>query len=518
MDNSKFDRILKEKLEQHEGHATPSGQEMARLVDDLPTLHAGNSVRHLNRLFLISTIIMFIAIIFLIFRTYRLQTDVLQLSAALENSAGRQLIVSDPYAGILADSLQSLLVLVDSQESKLDGLEASLASIQSLLKAESSGGGMVSSRYELEEQAAMLTDSLERNRELISTLLADASPASPSPADTAASASEPEMELLLFELLNPETQRVIIVDRFEEEGLTADWLAAIMAQAANAGKRLKFTPQHPGDAAEIQALNNGKVSGLTTEDQKALADMFLRQDPIAMMEAGKQVGADGELQDLLHAYAEANPGEETPPGPAVQAAGEVSDLREKQKKMNNSSWWMGVGAGYGMVQTNEFSNAQIIPIKVFAEYKPNDRLGFSIGALYYAGSQGQDYIDPATEQEIEERMNWKWLDIPLEGRYYLLPDRTWNPYLTASLRARFLVEEKYTIKSYGQDALLPTFEQGKSFAFPHAGFGFGARLRFRSKFNIASQLQYSIGGAELGGYNDTFNSLQGHIYLMYRID
>jgi hypothetical protein len=194
MDNSKFDRILKEKLEQHEGHATPSGQEMARLVDDLPTLHAGNSVRHLNRLFLISTIIMFIAIIFLIFRTYRLQTDVLQLSAALENSAGRQLIVSDPYAGILADSLQSLLVLVDSQESKLDGLEASLASIQSLLKAQSSGGGMVSSRYELEQQAAMLSDSQARNRELISTLLAGASSASPSPADTAASASEPEME------------------------------------------------------------------------------------------------------------------------------------------------------------------------------------------------------------------------------------------------------------------------------------------------------------------------------------
>jgi hypothetical protein len=135
-------------------------------------------------------------------------------------------------------------VLVDSQESKLDGLEASLASIQSLLKAESSGAVWFRVDMSWKNKLPCLPTPRKETGELISTLLADASSASPSPVDTAASASEPEMETLLFELLNPETQRVIIVDRFEEEGLTADWLAAIMAQAANAGKRLKFTPQH----------------------------------------------------------------------------------------------------------------------------------------------------------------------------------------------------------------------------------------------------------------------------------
>jgi cell division protein FtsL len=518
MDDSRFDRIIREKLEQHQELSAPSATELATMVNNLQAVHAGRSMTQLYKTLIATVALLVFVIIFLTYYTYQLQEDFGELQATMDTIDKQPLTVNSSSNTTLVDSIQSLTVLMVAQKEKMEQIEADLMSLQLLVASTGSKAASRQDYLSLEKKINQLTNVAQERAYTPEEAKARSNPTRHSTTDTASSVLMPSDKNALFELLDPQTQRNMIIEGLEESDILADFVDVLLTDSMVS---LQTGTRYSDFLAKKNIPNPDNPDNpdnLSVEEQRLLADLFLQSDPVAVKEAGKQFRLDQMLREQLNSY-DKKEGDGREAIVVNEEGSEPSDIvRTKQQKKRDQSWWIGGGAGYGIVETKGFSDARVVPVKLFVEHRTGEHLGFSVGGTYYATTQGQDYIDPTTSEEIEIKLNRAWLDVPLEGRYYFVSDRTWSPFVVASLKARFLLQEEFRAKTYGSSAVLPTFEPGKSFVFPHAGFGLGARFSFKYGLDIAPQLQYSIGNTEFGGYDDRFNSLQGHIYLLYRLD
>jgi len=160
----------------------------------------------------------------------------------------------------------------------------------------------------------------------------------------------------------------------------------------------------------------------------------------------------------------------------------------------------------------------------------NPRWSFLSG-LEYSSVEGESYDTENTDLSVFEdvpdavlgdikelKVNLIWMDIPFEGRFYLMPGRKVNPFLGGSLRTRFILNQSYKIESNSNGDVTPDFEAGNTFSLPAFGLAGGAVFEFGPRVSGGLKLQQTLGGTNLGPYDNKLNSLSGQAMLIFRLD
>ena len=190
---------------------------------------------------------------------------------------------------------------------------------------------------------------------------------------------------------------------------------------------------------------------------------------------------------------------------------------------------LGVGAGGGPLNLDEFGTGNATSIKLAAEYKPQPRFGLSSGLEYYrtelesyniseidlSGFTGLPTDIGTTTKEV--KVSLQWMDIPLEAKMYLIPNGRFNPYLGISVRARALLKEEYKIETTTDMDFVPGFTSETKFAFPAYGYSVGTQYKLNPKLNGALQFQHMIGGEEMGLFENHYNPIQIQGILFFEL-
>ncbi|WP_109832102.1 outer membrane beta-barrel protein [Reichenbachiella versicolor] len=476
MDESKFDDILKGKLESHIDPGGPPPGQMARMLDDLPSVSSyasSSTVKYLAA----ASAVLFLTTIFLIYRTFMLEERIIELhqvgnsTLAMNQISGGESIIY--YDSIAKRSYRR--VYIDQDGQRLDTIYSSNYTRSGAAYRPMTA---LDSQVLVNQAMTQLIETMKSDPELLSEILPEGTADQPVfYASAPTSTSQPEL--------------------------------------ANDGME----------------STRGASIGLTPEEREALYNE-LRNEIIASLEQ-EQRELQKAISDSL-ASADSNE-EQLIPIDSVEVMEEDSaavarrqEMREQQKKIANRSWSLYGGMGPGIAPTsfgNMFNGAFLGGV----EYKFNKYIGVSSGLEYHIGN-GESYeiddLDLSVFEDLtaadladakELKFTVQWMDIPLEAKVYLMPDKKFQPYALVSLRSRLLLSESYKFETFDDQYLNADVEDGKSFSFPSVGYGAGFRVPINSKLDYAMQLQHSVGGQSLGGFNEKFNSVQGHALLIIKL-
>lgn len=548
MDNSKFDDIIKSKLESHVDPSGPSGTEVSKMFDGLANVGV-TATSIVTKMMVAASSILLITTIFFIYRTYILEETILSLSDQISsqqietsiNNRGRinQIVYSTDT--VFWDSLEVITRRVLSQNTSNQpsfDINALLAENKKLKResAPFSLSAQDSQRF-VNEVMGQLVATLETNPKLLQELFAG-------------------VDLSQFEQSFSEDMNADISTPVNAMGVSREKKVAGELGSNNVQALLKEIASEESGNKALQNIVNGYAPETTTDDQMRILNTsdendslnvetlsekqqtkilseFLKHDPDKVLQAAETIQLNSAEIEKLNKYVSEKTdirNTDKVVDTQVYLAKDIAAVREDQYKENNKSWWLYGGPGLGSTPINQLGNSLITSFKIASEFKPNERFGFSMGATYHY-INGEKHnpdesayynfydISDAVQADVKEiKINLHWMDVPLEAKFYILPNKKINPFVALSIRARATLSESYTFETNGDDYLNPEYEEGTKFIFPSYGAASGIRFKMGTKFDGAIQAQKSFGGKAMGPLKTNYNTFQGQVLLFYRLD
>lgn len=543
MDKSKFDDIIREKLESHVDPSGPSGTEMSRLFSAIPKTTT-SAISNLTRvLIMVSSLMVFITI-FLIYRNYYLEETMesLQMEVIrLGNSQSNASIVQDTF---FWDSLESITkrVLVQNRNDSftrsgiVSNLDGSLP--QQLLQARPFKLSALDSQKFVNQIIGDLIATMENNPELLKELFSNIEFQENPALDSLFIDRTPDHD----DELSSEDFRKSIVRELDEQGAIEKILQEIASDSVSSvvlGDIVFGSDPHSSADDQLNlnsATKDRRVDpgSLSEEKQQQVLDKYLAQNPTKLTEISKELKIDStsilrlEEYTMMHSVERKNVDIDSlvliRPNLLSNEA-----VREEQKKGRNKEWFIGGGLGFGIADLKEMDNAPVISVNSKIEYKPNKRIGLSSGIEFYSAN-GENYdvnnVDFSTFEDLpsniqatakEIKIYLKWLDLPIEAKIYFLPEKKIKPYVALSTRARVLIGEEYEIET-NTDDIVPSFQSKNKFVFPTYGVGLGANVDLNPRVKSGIQISHFLGGGELGVFENQYKVINGQAYLLFRLN
>ena len=522
MDNNQFDDIIRGKVETHTYPSGPSGEEMSKLFEQLPHVTSSSSVS-INRYVSLVSSVLLITTFLMIYRTLRLENTIESLETEIIDLKSQQPQLNYLSDTIFWDSVQSIQnQVIISQSSSSRDFDKNPPS-QLRLSAEDS------QRF-VNQVMAQLIAALESNPKMIRMLTGDQEVENIGIEETSATVTK---EVLIQQISDANGVRSILKSIGEDPEEAEKLLKVINGYSGipNEDNLSIVSSASSGDQQSIQRA----IDELTENRAIEILESFLDEDPQKLADLAEKGGFSAEVVKNIQSYAASHDVDKreialidtlTFHRTLVRSNQEI---RAEQKKVRNRSRLVGGGLGLGQLSLDELGNGNVLFLKVLAEYRPQQRWGFTGGLEFHTTEmENHDIRDvdfsnfEGLSQGIESNANeikvsLQWLDVPLEAKMYLSKERKLNPYVLVSLRARALVGERYTFESSsGYES--PDFTSDHKFIVPTYSYGLGSYFYLNPKMNGAFQVSHSLGGEGLGLFEKQFNTVQLQGILFFDLD
>ncbi|MDW3192911.1 MAG: hypothetical protein R8G66_11120 [Cytophagales bacterium] len=527
MDSSRFDNIIKNKLEDHVDPSGPSAAEMSRMLDSMPQTPGGLSgISTATKISTAASVIFMITTIFLIYRTYLLNDTLTSVQHELINLGKQNQEILYKYDTLYWNSLQHY-------------------TRQAIREQYTQQPVPVTSQ----QQAGFQFNAADSER-LVGQLLKDLQKAIEEDPEFRATILQqldlPEQELPAFEpfVTNAEEDENPIK---EEEGLIkaavtqptkTDLTAVLLDLASNEEHAKKLTNILMGmdpDTPEEDQLTmpasdvlKAELMAMSEEEQADMITDFSRSEPQVTNASIRSLGLDSVFEKTLDRN-EFLLSTLTVEEDSLQLSNTTEDEMPPviRKEKRPVAWWLNVGGGAGLVSINSAGNPSTTIFHAGVERRIGDRIGILAGAEFQS-TEGESYdvenfdfsvFDAFESEDIKEIKTYlTWMDIPIEARFYVLPGRKVNPFLGVSLKVRSLLRERYVVETNSGGELTPAFTNNNSaISFPAFGAGAGAQFYLNPRLFGEVKVSQSFGGSELDLLGDRLNSLQAQGSLFIRL-
>lgn len=527
MDNSLFDDIIKNKLEDHVDPSGPSASEMSRMLDSMPQAPGMISgFPTATKIATAASVIFMITTIFLIYRTYLLNDTLSSVQHELVNLGRQNQQILYKYDTLYWDSLQHYTrqaireqyqqqpaVITNGQQAGFS-INASdseklvgqlLEDLKRTIEEDPEFRKAILQQLDIQEQELPAFDAfVSQNSEK-----EDPSPeVSEEATEKVVMPSKTDLTAVLLELASDETH--------------AKQLTNIM---------LGMDPDTPEeDQLSLPASNvlKAELMAMSEEDQADMIEDFSRNEPEAANLTIRSLGLDSVFASTLDKnefLLSALPEQIDSLQLAKHSSEETPPIVRKQKKP--VSWWLQIGGGAGLVSINSAGNPSTTIFQAGVERRIGDRIGILAGGELQS-TEGESYdvenfdfsvFDEFEADDIKEiKTSLTWMDIPLEARFYILPGRKVNPFLGVSLRLRTLLSETYKIETNSGGEFNPSFTNDNSpLSFPAIGAGAGAQFYLNPRLFGELKVNQTLAGSELDLLGDRLNSLQAQGSLFIRL-
>ncbi|MFY0598862.1 MAG: hypothetical protein JXR03_04265 [Cyclobacteriaceae bacterium] len=548
MDNSRFDDIIKSKLESHVDPIGPSGAEVSKMFDGLANVGTATATSMLVKTLVAASGIFLITTIFFIYRTYILEETITSLSGQivadnLEAEPEVNQLAFSPDS-IFWDSIAVITKRVVRQSSSNNDMEAKINGLvaENRRLRQSNASFALSSQDSqrfVNEVMGQLVATLEANPTLLEELFAGVD------LQNILMDQSGFLEIRNSEEFSNEKKKVVSKEQKFTNQLSRNNIEALLTEVAkDESSRNALQNLVDGNSPEMSLEEKSDLlsstdkegqnepfdaADLSEEQQVEVLSKYIAYDPEGTKEAAIKIDLDSTEMVTLNRFVDSK-SKVIKRNIVAQPEQNLAEVRKDQFKENNKSWWFNGGLGLGSVEVSPTENNFVTSLKAAAEFKPNKRFGFALGANFHR-VDGEVYdltnVDYSNFEDItmnqqsdvkEVKLSLNWMDIPLEAKVYILPNGKINPYVTLSLRARAILKEAYTFETNQSGLLTSDFESGSKFSFPNYGVGTGIRFRVGTKFDGAIQLQKSLGGKKMGPLDIKYNTLQGQALLFYRLD
>ncbi len=525
MDNSLFDDIIKNKLEDHVDPSGPSAAEMSRMLDSMPKAPGMISgISTATKIATAASVIFMITTIFLIYRTYLLNDTLTSVQHELINLGKQNQEILYKYDTLYWDSLQHYT---------RQAIQEQYQQLPTTTTSEQQAGFSLNANDSERLVGQLLQDlkrTIEEDPEFRKAILQQL--------------DIQEQELPVFEAFaaddtRKETITPPVLEETSEEKVVptkTDLTAVLLELASDETHAKKLTNIMLGmdpDTPEEDQLNmpasnllKAELMAMSEEDQVEMIEDFSRNEPEAANLTIRSLGLDSVFattldknEFLLSALPKQND--------SLQSAGieDIAPIVRKQKKP--VSWWLQVGGGAGLVSINSAGNPSTTIFQAGVERRIGDRIGILAGAEFQS-TEGESYdvenfdfsvFDEFEVDDIKEIKTYlTWMDIPIEARFYVLPGRKINPFLGVSVRLRTLLSESYKVETNAGGEFNPSFTNDNSaIAFPAFGAGAGAQFYLNPRLFGELKVNQSFAGSELDLLGDRLNSLQAQGSLFIRL-
>lgn len=526
MDNSLFDDIIKNKLEDHEDPSGPSASEMSRMLDSMPPTPGGLSgISTATKIATAASVIFMITTIFLIYRTYLLNDTLTSVQYELIKLGKQNQEILYKYDTLYWDSLQyytrkAVREQYAAQPSETAGQQVAAFQLNSQ-----------DSERLVRQLLNDLKKAVEQDPEFRKAILQQL--------------DLPEEELPTFEAFasdseNDPLESMELKEIFREETKPSktDLAAVLLDLASDEDHARKLTnimlgldPDTPEeDQLSIPTSNvlKAELLAMSDEEQAEMITDFSRSEPAVTNESIRSLGLDSVFEQTIDKnefLLSVLPAEKDSLQVSENLVDDTPPIVRKEKKP--ISWWLQAGGGAGLVSINSTGNPSTTVLHAGVERRIGDRLGILVGAEYQS-TEGESYdvenfdfsvFDDFDVEDIKEiKTNLTWMDIPIEARFYVLPGRKINPFLGVSIRVRSLISESYKIETNSEGEFNPSFTNDNSaISFPTFGAGAGAQFQLNPRLFGELKVNQSFGGSQLDLLGDRLNTLQAQGSLFIRL-
>ncbi len=524
MDNSLFDDIIKNKLEDHIDPSGPSASEMSRMLDSMPQPPGGLSgISTATKIATAASVIFMITTIFLIYRTYLLNDTLTSVQHELIKLGNQNQEILYKYDTLYWDSLQHYTRKAVHEQ----------FATQSSVQADQQQAGFQLNPQESQRLVNQLLDDLtkaiEEDPAFRTAILKQLDISEELPVNDAFASIEESQPLIT----NDSQETVSEVTKPTKTDLTAV-LLDLAANEDNARKLTNILLGNDPDTPEEDQLTmpesdvlKAELIDMTEEEQTEMIANFSRSEPEVANRSIRSLGLDSvfdrtldrndfllstlpDRNDTLNL--EQEPVEVMPPV-----------VRKEKKPV---SWWLQAGGGTGIASINS-SNPSTTVFQAGVERRIGNRIGVILGAEYQSTEvetydiENFDFsvFEEFETEDIKEIKTYlTWMDIPIEARFYVLPGRKINPFLGVSLRVRSLLRESYKVETNSGEDLNPAFtNENSALSFPAFGAGAGAQFHLNSKLFAELKVNQSFGGGKLDLLENRLNALQAQGSLFIRL-
>jgi hypothetical protein len=534
MDNNRFDDIIKQKAESFNDMTAPSGMEMSRMLDDLPT-NALAGMLTLTKLFAITSGFFLITTFYFVYRSYQLEDAIYSLKKDIIEIGDQRYDYQLMTDTVFWDSLNSMtkrsfMIVPDSQY---------YVEPASLVIETASSNPVQLSKLDSQRFVSAVIDQLIASIANDPNLLARIKSVAPSST-----------------LSSEKSEESVVSEKAAVDNVAVAKKKPLSASIANYWNREEILEQLQQDP-EGQYLINSIASGtpisssaedrlnatikkidikeMSAEQQLTIIDGIVKQDPgliVKAIEEKLDIGTgnqekDNEVLDKLKALADEKLEESEESALPIVAA--IETVRDEQYKERQQSWWIAVSGGIGLLETDLTRENKLNFFALTGEFRPIKNLGVISGlALNIANGESYDLtsIDLTLFEDLsadivdgpaEFKAYYSWINVPVNVRYYFITDKKLSPFISGGIQAKFLVSERYKFEAFGGETY-PSFESSGTFIFPSYQVALGSLIQLSNRFSGGVEISRSFGDQDMAIFNESFNSMKFHLLLQYKLD
>ena len=526
MDSSRFDDIIKNKLEDHVDPSGPSAAEMSRMLDSMPQTPGGLSgVSTATKIATAASLIFMITTIFLIYRTYLLNDTLTSVQHELINLGKQNQEILYKYDTLYWDSLQHYTRQAIRDQYRQQPIPVANQQQAGFQLAAADSERLVS------QLLKDLQKAIEEDPEFRATILSqlDLSEAELGSSLTSVANTEealiPEEDegVVMAEVTQPTKTDLtaVLLDLASEEEHAKKLTNILMGMDAD-------TPEEDQLTMPASKVLKAELMAMSEEEQADMIKDFSRSAPEVTNASIRSLGLDSVFEQTLDRN-EFLLSALTDEKDTLQVANSTADemppvIRNEKKPV---AWWLNVGGGAGLVSINSAGNPSTTIFHAGVERRIGDHIGILAGAVYQS-TEGESYdvenfdfsvFDAFEAEDIKEIKTYlTWMDIPIEARFYVLPGRKVNPFVGVSLKVRSLLRERYLVETNSGGEITPSFTNDNSaISFPVFGAGAGAQFYLNQRLFGEVKVNQSFGGSKLDLLGDRLNSLQAQGSLFIRL-
>lgn len=519
MDNSLFDDIIKNKLEDHVDPSGPSAAEMSRMLDSMPQVPGvASGISTATKIATAASVVFMITTIFLIYRTYLLHDTLTSVQHELIELGKQSPEVQYTYDTLYWDSLQHFTRQAVIEEfSKQTNNTPQQASFQL-----SSGESQKLVSQLLDD----LTKAIEEDPDFREAVLSQLN------LEGAALGQE-RLSLEQEEL--PEDKVDEVAESLVVKPTKTEMTAVLLDLASDSVYAKKLTnilvgidPDTPEEDQLIVAdtkVLKGELMSMSEEEQSRMIEGFSRSEPEAANLSIKSLGLDSVFERTLdkNEFLLSTLSED-------QDSLQLSSIEESEmppvvrKVKKPVTWRIGAGAGTGIINLSTGNTGSNV-FHGMVERRIGDRIGILAG-LEYQSTEAETYdlenfdfsrLESFETSDVKEIKTYlTWMDIPIEARFYVLPGRKINPFVGVAIKVRTLLSESYKVETNAGDDFNPAFNNtNNSLIFPAFGAGAGAQFFLNDRLNAELKVSQTFGGSRMTVYDDRLNAFlaQGSFFI-----
>lgn len=499
MDNSRFDDIIKGKLESYSSNAKPSAAEFAALQAALPSASGG--LTNLSKaLILISGVLILVSVYF-VRETLIQRQSVEELQFQLDNI---QLI-----------DQQVITVIDTTYKDSVDILTGQITILRKQLQERPNRIVYQTIPAPVIEQNAL--DSQAIAEHVVKYVIASLNQNAQIPSNHTTTDHEPTTSTKPISQQLTEEQNLQVLKSLGQDPSSAPALRNLL---------IGNPPENPNPVVLTQDEINQKLEKLPVERQEEIIESYLSYDPKAVATAMNENRIDSTLVNQVLDLGEGEKAEKEAQ-PAANIVNE-EEVREEQKKQRYQTLSLYAGGGINRTELRIIDDAPSISLSAGIEKGLSKRLSLAAGVDYFKLS-GEAYnvsnddlmqfsnFDQLPTDHKEVKVNFSWLDIPLQARYFLLPDGSMSPYVLVSVNLRMLNSAVFKLESASEGEFYLRSEENNTLSVPNFGLGVGIQQKISPKMWARLQVINNVGNGKLGPYQDPLNGINGQFLLVYKL-